>query len=88
VAYGVLAALLGMVLGVVTCCIGLLPIVHQTLMAPYYFFERSHTLHMLASLGPEFDLLTEPNAPDPNYGWGAPPGPSATGVPPVGGFGG
>jgi hypothetical protein len=53
---GLGAGIVGIVAGFLTCCLGFLPVLHQTLMAPYYVFERAWTLEVLASMSPEFDL--------------------------------
>jgi hypothetical protein len=46
-------------------CVGALPVIAQTILAPFYIFERAHTMHMLASLGPEFNVMSgEPAAFD------------------------
>lgn len=63
---GIGAGIVGIVAGFVTCCLGFLPVLHQTLMAPYYVFERAWTLEVLASMSPDFDL---------RGGGGAPPAP-------------
>lgn len=73
------AGIVGTIAGLLTCCIGLLPVMHQTLMAPYYLFERTWTLEVLASMHPDFDLRNaEAAAPAyPPYGpagYGPPPG--------------
>lgn len=74
------AGIVGTVAGLLTCCLGFLPVLHQTLMAPYYFFERAWTLEVLASMSPEFDVRVTGDAPPPAYPqygagpYGAPPG--------------
>jgi hypothetical protein len=62
---GIGASIVGIVAGFLTCCLGFLPVLHQTLMAPYYVFERAWTLEVLASMSPDFDVR----------GGGAPPPP-------------
>jgi hypothetical protein len=57
--YGMIAGVVATILGIVTCCIGFLPVLHQTLMAPYYIFERAHTLQMLAALGPDYNVFRD-----------------------------
>jgi hypothetical protein len=37
-----------------TCCIGGLPVIHQTILAPLFFFDRAFRLHVLASVGGEY----------------------------------
>ena len=53
---GLGAGIVGIVAGFLTCCLGFLPVLHQTVMAPYYVFERAWTLEVLASMSPDFDL--------------------------------
>lgn len=43
--------------GLFTCCIGWLPIVHHTLFAPFYVFDRAYSLYIIESLGPEHRIL-------------------------------
>jgi hypothetical protein len=50
------AGIVGIIAGFLTCCLGFLPVLHQTLMAPYYVFERAWTLEVLASMSPDFDV--------------------------------
>jgi hypothetical protein len=69
-----LAGVVGVIGGFLTCCLGFLPVLHQTLMAPYYFFERMWTLEILASMSPDFDLRNAaPQGPQGGFG-GPPPG--------------
>ncbi|MBX3187406.1 MAG: hypothetical protein KF819_10345 [Labilithrix sp.] len=95
---GIGATFVGLLAGVLTCCLGLLPVLHQTLMAPYYVFERAWTLEVLASMSADFDLRGGPPQapmpyPDPSA-YAAPPGanpyvPSDNPyAPPGGGYGG
>lgn len=70
-----------------TCCIGGLPVLHQTLLAPWYVFERAWTLYFIESAGPEWkmtDDIAPPQFPGPPappvypyapYGGYGPPGP-------------
>lgn len=71
---GIGAGIVGMIAGVLTCCLGFLPVLHQTLMAPYYVFERAWSLEVLASMSPDFDLRGG-GAPPPQtpYGGGGTP---------------
>jgi hypothetical protein len=57
---GAAASIAGLVAGVLTCCLGFMPVLHQTLMAPYYVFERAWSLSVLAAMSPDFDLRTPP----------------------------
>ena len=76
IVFSMLAGIVGVIGGFVTCCLGFLPVLHQTLMAPYYVFERMWTLEILASMGPDFDLRAAPAGAGPQGpgGFGAPPG--------------
>lgn len=99
---GLGAAIAGTLAGFLTCCIGFLPFLHDTLMAPYHVFERAWTLEVLASMSPDFDLrqgppppagpLTgPPGGPVNPYAAGASDNPYLSpgyGPPPAGGFGG
>jgi hypothetical protein len=101
---GIGASIVGLVAGLLTCCLGLLPVLHQTLMAPYYVFERAWTLEVLASMSPDFDVRAgggpaappapyNPYAPQTGDNPYAPPGYGGGGGgggfgPPPGGFGG
>jgi hypothetical protein len=71
---GLAAGIVAIIGGFVTCCLGFLPVLHQTLMAPYYFFERMWTLEILASMSPDFDLRTAAAPQGPSGGFGPPPG--------------
>ncbi len=66
---------IGTVLGVAslavmlcTCCLGLLPVIHQTIVQPVLLFARVYPLYVLERLAPEFRIV-EP-APDL---WASPP---------------
>jgi len=50
-------ALISSIVSTCTCCIGGLPILHQTVLAPVLFFDRAFTLHVLASIAPEYASL-------------------------------
>lgn len=69
---GIAAAIVGVIAGFLTCCLGFLPVLNQTLMAPYHVFERAWTLEVLASMSPDFDLRGggAPPPPDPFGGGG------------------
>ncbi|MFO0664940.1 MAG: hypothetical protein U0174_13375 [Polyangiaceae bacterium] len=97
--FSIAAAMLSMLVTVFTCCLGALPVVNQTLMAPFHVFERSYTLYILRSIGAEYNLIEMPDE-DAGYGGGGYGGgggypgygPQAHGphggpMPPAGGFG-
>lgn len=46
-----------MIVGFITCCIGFLPVISQTLTAPLHVFERSYSFKVLESAGPDFAML-------------------------------
>jgi hypothetical protein len=86
IVFGMIAGVVGIFAGFMTCCLGFLPVLHQTIMAPYYVWERAWTLEVLASLGPDFDLRSAP----PGGDFGYPPGggygpPGGAGFGPYGG---
>jgi hypothetical protein len=47
----VLTAAAVTLLGCLTCCMGFLPVVMQTLFQPLFFFERSFPLFLLRQMG-------------------------------------
>ncbi len=51
---------------VLTCCIGVLPLIHQTLFQPVYYAERAWSLRLLAQMGDDvFSKLMPPAAATP-----------------------
>ena len=78
---GIAAGIVGIFAGIFTCCLGFLPVLHQTVMAPYYVFERAWTLEVLASMSPDFDLrggaAPPPNMPNAEGPAGGAPNPYA-----------
>jgi hypothetical protein len=97
--FAIVAGLAGILGALITCCLGFLPVIHQTIMAPYYVFERAWTLEILASMSPDFDLRALPPEPHVLGGGGPYGGPygggpygggsfGSGGAPPNGGFGG
>lgn len=84
------AGIVGMVAGYLTCCVGFFPVLHHTVMAPWLVLERAWSLEVLASLGPEYDVITR-DGPNTHYGpygrqawpaqWGQVPPPP---MPPLG----
>jgi hypothetical protein len=61
----------------VTCCIGVFPIIHQTLFQPIYYAERAWPLRLLAQMGEDVFTRLMPPPPPPPYddGSDAPTGP-------------
>jgi len=43
--------------GCCTCCIGFLPVVHHTLFAPFYVFDRAYSLYVLESASPKYQII-------------------------------
>lgn len=54
---GLITGLTATLAGCFTCCIGFLPVVHHTLLAPLYVFDRAYSLYVLESLGPDFRII-------------------------------
>jgi len=50
---GFLAGIVGMAVACLTCCIGLLPVIYQTITAPIHVFVRSWSLAILEQMDPE-----------------------------------
>jgi hypothetical protein len=53
---------------VLTCCIGILPVIHQTIFQPVYYAERAWSLRLLAQMGDDiFAKMAPPSAVTPVY---------------------
>jgi hypothetical protein len=73
VGYAFLKLLVSIAIGMIvvlgaclTCCLGLLPLVHQTLFQPIYYAERAWSLKLLAQMGEDvFTTLMPPSNPPP-----------------------
>ena len=50
---------------VLTCCIGVLPLIHQTLFQPVYYAERAWSLKLLAQMGEDVAARVMPPPPPP-----------------------
>jgi hypothetical protein len=50
---GIVAGMVGMAVACFTCCIGLLPVIYQTITAPIHVFIRSWTLAILEQMDPQ-----------------------------------
>lgn len=68
---GIGVGLASAILVTCTCCIGALPVLQQTLMAPWHVFERAYGLYAIESAGSEWSMVDELH--DPNGGWMPPP---------------
>jgi hypothetical protein len=64
VAYSIGFGIATMFVGCLTCCVGLLPVVHHTLFAPYYVFDRAFSLELLAMTGEDDGILFTSPAKD------------------------
>jgi len=53
--FAVAVAIVFVLVGCLTCCLGFLPVVGQTLLQPLFYFERAWSLFLLRGLG--YDLL-------------------------------
>lgn len=62
---------------VLTCCIGVLPLIHQTLFQPVYYAERAWSLKLLAQMGENVftKLMPPPQTPPYDDPGDAPTGP-------------
>ena len=56
---GVGAAIAALFAVFCTCCIGALPVSHQAIMAPWYFFERAYGMEAIESLGPGMKMFED-----------------------------
>lgn len=56
---GIGAAIVALAATLCTCCIGALPVIHQAIMAPWYFFERAYGLEAIESLGPGMKMFED-----------------------------
>jgi len=56
-AYFIPFVIAAVISGLCTCCIGWLPVVHHTLFAPFYVFDRAYSLYVIESLGEEYRII-------------------------------
>jgi hypothetical protein len=63
--YGIVITLIVVLFGCITCCIGFLPYINQTLFAPLYLFDRLYSMYAVSSLGPDYDLFPQPIIEEP-----------------------
>lgn len=53
-----------MVVGCLTCCLGVFPILHQAIFAPFFVFDRAFSLFLISTLGPNYTIVeTAPMPP-------------------------
>lgn len=57
IAFAIGLAIVATLAGCLTCCLGFLPVVAQTLLQPAFYFERAWSLFLLRGFG--YDLLRE-----------------------------
>ena len=60
IAFGIVAAIVALAAGCMTCCCGFLPVVAQTILQPLLYFERAWSLAFLRQLG--HDVFAPPTA--------------------------
>jgi hypothetical protein len=65
-----------LIITLLTCCIGGLPVINQALTAPFHVFDRAWSMYALRSLGNDYDLFAvpvpPPAPPPPENPWGQP----------------
>lgn len=54
---GIVKGIVVMLAACITCCVGALPIVSQTLTAPVHIFDRAFSMFALESMGPDFEMI-------------------------------
>jgi hypothetical protein len=57
---GIFAGVVGMAVACFTCCIGILPVIYQTITAPIHVFVRSWTLAILEQMDPALLSINRP----------------------------
>jgi hypothetical protein len=74
IAFAIALAIVATVIGCMTCCLGFLPVVAQTILQPAFYFERAWSLYLLRGFG--YDVLREDGPlAEPRPGRFAPPPP-------------
>jgi hypothetical protein len=60
---------LSILVGCLTCCLGLLPYISTVITLPYHVFQKAFTLNCLAQFGSDYDLwpTTPPPPPPPHF---------------------
>jgi hypothetical protein len=64
---GIAVSLVVLIVCVVTCCVGALPLIHQTLFQPVYYAERAWSLKLLAQMGEDVFPNASPAGHPPPY---------------------
>ena len=62
---GIAVGLAVLIASCLTCCIGALPLINQTLFQPIYYAERAWSLKLLAQLGEDVTPKVMPPPPAP-----------------------
>jgi len=84
--YGVVLGIIIMVGSLLTCCIGMMPLIHQCLFSPLLVFDRFYGIYVISSMGGAYDIMSEtpPPMPPAFSEPGAPaPGPPPETPPPI-----
>jgi hypothetical protein len=78
IGFSIVSAILSLAVGCLTCCLGFLPVISQTLLQPLFYFERAWSLCLLQQAG--WDLFSPeppavvapvpPTAPPPSLPYG------------------
>jgi hypothetical protein len=63
-AYHIPFAIATFMVGLFTLLLGFLPVIHHTIFAPFYVFDRAYSLYAIESLGPEYAIFDPDAAPD------------------------
>jgi hypothetical protein len=60
IVYSFIYGMAGMFAICCTCYLGMLPVIHQAILAPLLVFERAYALQVIGSLGPEYEIIQRP----------------------------
>lgn len=63
IVFSFLIGFVALLVGCLTCCIGALPVIGQTILSPLYIFDRSLSLYMIQSANPRYVFIVEPEPP-------------------------
>ena len=66
--------ILNIIVAIFTCCLGLLPLVNQLILAPVYCFERIYSTTVLETLGADFFIFDDIKKAKASMGVGDEPG--------------
>jgi hypothetical protein len=65
IVFGFVAAIVALLAGCLTCCVGFLPVVSQTILQPLHYFERAWSLFLLRQAGYDIFPAAPPAPPAP-----------------------